>query len=151
MIKFKVKTKDAQLRVRAKLSFDENIGFAELDAFSRKLIKGFLRSRQIKKRVIEFTGPIGISIYSRLQRPISKHDFFLIMEQVVDSVQKLNKNSFSINNNQMNISNNNNQKNINVMNNKGFQMFIRNFFGNLSVHYQKLIDSAKCPILQCGC
>ena len=98
MIKFKVKTKDAQLRVRAKLSFDENIGFAELDGFSRKLIKGFLRSRQIKKRVIEFTGPIGISIYSRLQRPISKHDFFLIMEQVVDSVQKLNKNSFSINN-----------------------------------------------------
>ena len=87
MIKFKVKTKDAQLRVRAKLSFDENIGFAELDAFSRKLIKGFLRSRQIKKRVIEFTGPIGISIYSRLQRPISKHDFFLIMEQVVDCWQ----------------------------------------------------------------
>ena len=98
MIKFKAKTKDAQLRVRAKLSFDENINFAELDAFSRKLIKGFLRPKQIKKRVIEFTGPIGIPISSRFQNPISKHDFFLIIEQIVDSVQKLNKNKFAISN-----------------------------------------------------
>lgn len=98
MIKFKAKIKNAQLRVRAKLSFDENISFAELDAFSRKLIKGFLRSKQIKKRVIEYTGPIGISIYSRFQKPITKHDFYLILEQIVDAVQKLNKNKFSINN-----------------------------------------------------
>ena len=98
MIKFKAKTKDAQLRVRAKLSFDENISFAELDAFSRKLLKGFLRPKQIKKRVIEFTGPIGIPISTRLQKPITKHDFFLIIEQIVDSVQKLNKNKFAISN-----------------------------------------------------
>lgn len=98
MIKFKAKTKDAQLRVRAKLSFDENISFAELDAFSRKVLKGFLRPKQIKKRVIEFTGPIGIPISTRLQKPITKHDFFLIIEQIVDSVQKLNKNKFAISN-----------------------------------------------------
>ena len=98
MIKFKAKIKDAQLRVRAKLSFDENISFAELDAFSRKLIKGFLRPKQIKKRVIEYTGPIGVSIYTRFQKPITKHDFYLIIEQIVDAVQKLNKNKFSINN-----------------------------------------------------
>ena len=98
MIKFKAKTKDAQLRVRAKLSFDENISFAELDAFSRKVLKGFLRPKQIKKRVIEFTGPIGVPISTRLQKPISKHDFFLIIEQIVDSVQKLNKNKFAISN-----------------------------------------------------
>ena len=98
MIKFKAKTKDAQLRVRAKLSFDENISFAELDAFSRKVFKGFLRPKQIKKRVIEFTGPIGIPISTRLQKPITKHDFFLIIEQIVDSVQKLNKNKFAISN-----------------------------------------------------
>ena len=98
MIKFKAKTKGAQLRVRAKLSFDENISFAELDAFSRKLLKGFLRPKQIKKRVIEFTGPIGIPISTRLQKPISKHEFFLIIEQIVDSLQKLNKNKFAISN-----------------------------------------------------
>lgn len=98
MIKFKAKTKGAQLRVRAKLSFDENISFAELDAFSRKLLKGFLRPKQIKKRVIEFTGPIGVPISTRLQKPISKHDFFLIIEQIVDSMQKLNKNKFAISN-----------------------------------------------------
>ena len=98
MIKFKAKTKGAQLRVRAKLSFDENISFAELDAFSRKVLKGFLRPKQIKKRVIEFTGPIGIPISTRLQKPITKHDFFLIIEQIVDSVQKLNKNKFAISN-----------------------------------------------------
>lgn len=98
MIKFKAKTKGAQLRVHAKLSFDENINFAELDAFSRKLFKGFLKSKQIKKRVVEFTGPVGTSVYSRLQRPISKHDFFLIIEQIVDQVHKLHKNKFSINN-----------------------------------------------------
>ena len=98
MIKFKAKTKDAQLRVRAKLSFDENISFAELDALSRKVLKGFQRKKKKKKRVIEFTGPIGIPISTRLQKPITKHDFFLIIEQIVDSVQKLNKNKFAISN-----------------------------------------------------
>ncbi len=98
MIKFKVNTQGAQLRVRAKISFDENIDFAELDAFSRQLLKGFLKAKQTKKRVVEFTGPIGTSIYSRLQRPISKHDFFLLIEQIVDNLQKLQKNKFSINN-----------------------------------------------------
>lgn len=48
MIKFKAKTKGAQLCVRAKLSFDENINFAELDAFSRLLLKGFLKPKQTK-------------------------------------------------------------------------------------------------------
>ena len=96
MIKFKAKTKGAQLCVRAKLSFDENINFAELDAFSRLLLKGFLKPKKTKKRVVEFTGPIGVSIYSRLQKPISKHDFFLLIEQVVDNIRKINKNKLSL-------------------------------------------------------
>lgn len=96
MVKFKAKTKDVQLNVRAKLSFDEKINFAELDAFSRKLIKGFLRPKQIKKRVIEYTGPVGVPLSARLQKPINKNEYFMIVEQAINCVQKLIYHKFSI-------------------------------------------------------
>lgn len=91
MIKFKAKLKDSHLVVRAKLSFNEVINSAELGFVSNTYIRGFLRAKQIKRNVIEYTGPVGISLINRMKKPISHYDFFFIMEQIVDATQKLQR------------------------------------------------------------
>lgn len=98
MIKYKAKTKDCQLKVRVKLSFDIEVDFNELSLFSRKLLRGFLKPQKLKPRIIEYTGPVGISLYERLKKPITKYDFFFIIIQVVEAIKKLQKNNLSLKN-----------------------------------------------------
>ena len=97
MLKVKVKTKDSRLCVRAKLTFDEYVDTAALDGFSRRMLRGFLTPKLVKPRVLEYTGPTGISLFQKLQSPISKYEFFFIAEQVVEAVQRLQKYGFTIN------------------------------------------------------
>lgn len=91
MIKFKAKLKDSHLVVRAKLSSNEVINSTELGFVSNTYIRGFLRAKQIKRNVIEYTGPVGISLANRMKKPVSQYDFFFIMEQIVDATQKLQR------------------------------------------------------------
>ena len=98
MARYKVKGKDCQLKVKVKLSFKEEIDERQLDFFSSKYIRGLLKVQAKKKNCIEFYGPIGISLFDRLKKPISKYDFFFIMEQVVDITQKANLNSLILRN-----------------------------------------------------
>lgn len=98
MAKYKVKTKECQLIVRVKLSFKEKLNERQLEFFSSKYIRGLLKAKLVKKGTIEYSGPVGISLYDRLKKPISKYDFLFIMEQIVDIVQKLNANALIINN-----------------------------------------------------
>lgn len=91
MIKFKAKLKDSHLVVRAKFSFNDVINDAELGFISNTYIRGFLRAKRIKRNVIEYIGPVGISLASRMKKPISQYDFFFIMEQIVDAAQKLQR------------------------------------------------------------
>lgn len=97
MSKYKVRTKDCQLIVRAKLSMKEKLNVSQLDFFSEKYIRGLLKAKLIRNKLVEYCGPIGVSLYDRLKKPISKYDFLFIMEQVVDVVQKLNANALIIN------------------------------------------------------
>ena len=57
-----------------------------------------LKVQARKKNYIEYYGPIGISLFERLKTPITKYDFFFIMEQVIDTTQKLDKNSLILSN-----------------------------------------------------
>ena len=98
MPKYKVKTKDCQLTVKVRLSFKEKLNERQLDFFSTKYIRGLLKAKVIKKGLIEYTGPLGISLYERLKKNVTKYDFLFIMEQIVDTVQKLNANSLIVNN-----------------------------------------------------
>lgn len=91
MLKIKFKTKDCHLAAKVKFSSDLNFDSQELDSFSRKLVRGFLKPRIIKPNVIEYSGPIGTTLYDRLSKPISKYDFFFLIEQVVDATRKLQK------------------------------------------------------------
>ena len=102
-MKIKMKKKDCQLVIKAKAAFGESIDEKELDRFARIYLRGFLKPRLIKKNQIEYTGPIGISLFERLKRPLTKRDFLFIIEQIVVAVQKLQINSLPLNNLLMNI------------------------------------------------
>lgn len=97
-MKFKAKTKDCQLFVRAKTSIGESIDEKELDRFSRVYLRGFLKPRMIKRNLLEYTGPVGISLYERLKKPTTKREFLFILEQIVAAVQKLQAYSMGLNN-----------------------------------------------------
>ena len=76
-MKFKAKAKDCQLLVKAKAFFGETIDEKELDKFSRVYLRGFLKLRIVKKNLIEYSGPVGISLYERLKKPTTKEIFSL--------------------------------------------------------------------------
>ena len=88
-MRFKAKTKDCRLIVRAKASFGETIDEAAVDAFLRVFLRGFLKAKMIKKNLVEYSGPVAVSLFERLKKPISKRDFLFIMEQLVMAVQKI--------------------------------------------------------------
>lgn len=90
-MKFYVRKKDYQLIIKAKISFNEKIDDSELDLFSRKYVRGFMKPKKIRRRQLEYIGPVGISLYERMKNTVSKYDFFFIIEQIVDCTQKLNK------------------------------------------------------------
>ena len=104
-MKFKAKAKDCQLVIKVKTSFGENIDAKELDRFSRIYLRGFLKPKFVKRNLIEYTGPVGISFYERFKKPITKRDFLFILEQVVVATQKLQANNFGINGLIMNLQN----------------------------------------------
>ncbi len=95
-MKIKAKAKDCQLLVKVKIATGETVDEKELDRFARLYIRGFLKPRLTKKNLIEYAGPVGISLQERLKKPISKRDFLFILEQIVVAVQKLQVNRLEI-------------------------------------------------------
>jgi len=89
MASFKVEKKGYQLIVKVRLRLNEKLNENSLNDFSQKFVIGLLKAKKINKKKIEYTGPIGISLYNRLETPMSKHEFFFIMEQFVDLFQKM--------------------------------------------------------------
>lgn len=96
-MRYKAKTKDCHLIVKAKASWGEEIDEKALDAFARIYLRGFLKPKVIKKNVVEYSGPVGISLYERLKKPMPKRDFLFIMEQIVVAVQKIHSNNLALN------------------------------------------------------
>ena len=93
MVKFKHKTKDYRLVVKAKLPAGAEISKRELDFFERSGLRGFLKPKLVKKRVLEYTGPVGVTLRERMENPISKYDFLFIIEQLVVATKKLQVNA----------------------------------------------------------
>lgn len=103
-MKYKAKTKDCHLLVKVKTSIGEKIDTKELDRFARVYLRGFLAPKNIKNNQAEYSGPVGIPLSERFSKPISKRDFFFIIEQVVVAIQKLNANQFQVHNLNMDLS-----------------------------------------------
>lgn len=96
MAKYKVKAKECLLVVKVKLSFKEKLNTRQLDFFSSKYMRGLLKAALLKKMKLNIR-PVGVSLHERLKKPLSKYDFLLIMEQIVDVTQKLERNGLSLN------------------------------------------------------
>lgn len=97
-MRYTVKTKDCHLNVRARAWFGEPIDEISLNTFSRVCLDGFLKPRVVRRGVVDYTGPVGVSLYDRLQKPIGKRDFLLILEQIVAAVQKINAHRLALDN-----------------------------------------------------
>lgn len=91
MASFKVEKRDYQLIVTVKLHLNEKLNEYGLNDFSEKFVVGLLKAKKINKKKIEYTGPIGVSLYNRLQNSMSKEEFFFIMGQFVDLFQEMEK------------------------------------------------------------
>lgn len=90
------KTKDCRLIVKVRASFRESFNTKELDRFSRVFLRCFLKPKVLKPSLIEYSGPVGISLENRLKKEITKRDFLFILEHIVVAVQKLSSNNFSL-------------------------------------------------------
>lgn len=97
MVKFKSKIKNSTLYVRSKLSKEEEINEKELNFLSNNFIRGFLKPELIKRKTIEYTGPAGISLYDHIKEPISKYEFFVLIEQIIEIVRKIERKNLFLN------------------------------------------------------
>ncbi len=90
-MKIKTKIKDYVLTVRIKIpsEFGYGLNQREIEYFTNKPIRTFMKPKGARGTIIEFTGTVGIALSDRLRRPINKYDFFFIIEQIVDAFQKL--------------------------------------------------------------
>lgn len=88
-MKLRAKCKNDQLNVKVKLSGRDVVDSKEADFIFRVYIRGFLKPMFFKRNTIEYTGPVGITLSERLKKPVSKYDFFFIMEQIIVATQRL--------------------------------------------------------------
>lgn len=87
-MRFKSKIKDCELIVRGRAYFD-NLDMSVMDRFMKAGLRGFLKPTVVKTGVIDYTGPVGISLAERLKQPISKRDFYFIIEYIAMAIQNL--------------------------------------------------------------
>lgn len=97
MAKYRKKVKNNRNYIRVKLFRNEKLNEGELDFFARQSIYGLYKAKKIRGNRIEFYGPEGISLAERLRKPISKHDFFFLLELVVKFTCDISASTLSIN------------------------------------------------------
>lgn len=95
-MKISAKAKDCSLMVKIKTTGREKIDEKDLDRFARAYLRCFLKPKQYKSNVAEYTGPIGIPLKDRFKKEITKRDFLFVVEYIVVAVQKLNGNKFPL-------------------------------------------------------
>ena len=88
-MKIKAKVKDCHLFVRVKLPKTMTFSPMEMANFMQHGFRGFLVPKVTNKNALEYSGPVGVSLAERIKEPVSKADFFYIMEQIVDNTIKL--------------------------------------------------------------
>lgn len=95
-MRIKAKTKECRLLVKVKTSFRESFDTKEVDRFARVFLRCFLKPQILKPNILEYSGPVGISLQDRMKKEITKRDFLFILEHIVVAVQKLNGNKFPL-------------------------------------------------------
>ena len=95
MIKYKAKVKEGRLKVKVTCSMKQHVEEQCLHGLMRMNVRGLLKVEQKNKHTLIYSGPQAISLVERMKNSISKHDFFFLVEQVVDITQKLAANGLA--------------------------------------------------------
>lgn len=95
-MKFTTKTKDYYLLVKVRAAFGETIDQEKLERFAQTNICGFFKAKIIKKKCVEYLGIPGMPLSEYLKEGISKHEFFLVMQQLASAGRQLWEKGFSI-------------------------------------------------------
>lgn len=98
MAKLSVDFKNGQIIVKSKLQKAEQINERELSIFQGKMIRGLMRPVVRNYRKIDYTAPIGVYLKSFLQNGITQYDFFLVIAQIAEAINKIEFNEFSYDN-----------------------------------------------------
>lgn len=96
MAKFKIKNTDNSTTVTVTLENKERLNNSELDLFNRKYVSGFFQVVKKGKKVI-YHGPKCMSLDSKLKGSITRHEFYLILEQIINIQQLAYENGISLN------------------------------------------------------
>lgn len=99
------KQKECRLVVKVKIPSKMIVNAKELDRFSRMYLRGFMKPNLVKKNLMEYKGPVGISLQKRLLKPISGRDLLLLLEHIIIAAQKVRANNMRFHYLVMNIQN----------------------------------------------
>ena len=90
MIKYKARTKNNRLRVKAIISNHTELNISEFDYLSNNFIRGVLKPERKNTRKVIYTGPVSVSLQSYLlKQQIARYDFFLIVAQLLDIFRRI--------------------------------------------------------------
>lgn len=94
-MKFKVSKKDIQMLVKTKADTGVVINMREAAFFQKKGPRSFMQIDSIAADKITYIGPKSTPLNKRLKKPISRDEFFIIMEQVVCALMLMQQNGFN--------------------------------------------------------
>ncbi|MBQ3587761.1 MAG: FHA domain-containing protein [Oscillospiraceae bacterium] len=88
-MKISTRIKGSKLYVKVRAGFTEKINEPEMEGFLKKNVKRFMRPETIKKTYVEYAGRNGTTLTERLQNSITAYDLFFLVEQYIDSVERI--------------------------------------------------------------
>ncbi|MDY5912416.1 MAG: FHA domain-containing protein [Inconstantimicrobium porci] len=97
-MKFKAKIKNGKLFVKTRISSDKSINEREFNILEKELNRGFLKPKIKWGGIIKYSGPTAVSLDEYLKNPISKYNFFYIMEQILEAVAAIQDKNLFISN-----------------------------------------------------
>jgi len=97
-MKIKYKINDCYITITAKCRFNEKFLLDDIRQIEQNTCKGLMRIKEVKKKKIIYSGMKAISLKEKLQKPITKYEFFLILEQFLLLVSHCEKTNIPVNN-----------------------------------------------------
>lgn len=96
ILRCKEKKKGYELQVQIILPAEETIDVRKMSILEGNRINGLFQVCQTKERILTYIAPQGSSLEERMRKPISRYDFYFILEQIVILVCELQRLSLPI-------------------------------------------------------
>lgn len=84
------------MSVIAKCGFKEKIALTDIEQLKKINFKGLMRLNSAKRKKAVYTAIKATPLRERLEKPITKYEFFFILEQFLIIMEECEKNNFSV-------------------------------------------------------